>query len=117
LWPLCCPQAEGARAPGGDEEAGAVSADAAAAAPGAVRARALRACGARELSCPMGALLAVLASLACAGIGVWLLLDDQHVPLTPSCADPLPAAGPRMGCSLADGLPGGISGRSGEFWA
>ena len=41
---------------------------------------------ASSLACPVRALLVVLASVACACIGIWLMLDDKHVPLTPSCA-------------------------------
>lgn len=52
------------------------------------------------IACPVRAVLVVLASVVCACIGVWLMLDDQHVPLTPSCA---PGARASLCCALDAG--------------
>ena len=77
-------QAAGARRVTGDLESGEPAQAPAAAANPPVPAASGHGVG--SIACPVRALLVVLASAVCACVGVWLILDDKHVTLTPSCA-------------------------------
>ncbi|KAK9842240.1 hypothetical protein WJX81_002174 [Elliptochloris bilobata] len=76
-------QAEGARPVAGDMESGELPP---APPPADSGAAASAACphSAGRIAYPVRALLIFLASVACACIGMWLMLDDRHVALTPS---------------------------------